>query len=81
MIQVISFVNFFWGDDGSQNMFVYQPTLDTLGLKKTRALIIWKSEGLFSSKLKALGTAFLHNIKLSGYKVIIKFDKDPLAVK
>ena len=25
-------------------------------------------------------TAFLHSIKLSGYKIIIKFDKDPLAV-
>ena len=36
---------FYLGDDGSQNMFVYQPTLDTLVLKKTRALIIWKSEG------------------------------------
>ena len=26
----------FLGDDGSQNMFVYQPTLSTLELKKTQ---------------------------------------------
>ena len=26
----------FLGDDGSQNMFVYQPTLDTLELKNDK---------------------------------------------
>ena len=31
----------FFGDDGSQNMFVYQPTPDMLDLKKTRALIMF----------------------------------------
>ena len=31
----------FFGDDGSQNMFVYQPTLDTLELKKTKGLIMF----------------------------------------
>ena len=30
----------FDGDDGSQNMFVYQHILNTLGLKKTTTLII-----------------------------------------
>ena len=29
----------FFGDDGFQNMFVYQPALNTLELKKARALI------------------------------------------
>ena len=29
---------YFVGDDGSQNMFVYQPTLDTLELKKIKVL-------------------------------------------
>ena len=30
---------YFIGDDGSQNMFVYQPALDKLELKKTSVLI------------------------------------------
>ena len=33
------------------------------------------------SKLKSLYTAFLHNIKRSGYRTGIKFDKDALAVE
>ena len=40
-----------------------------------------KSNGLYNSKLKPLYTAFVHSIKLSGYKIEIKFDKDPLAVE
>ena len=32
--------NYFTSNDGSQNTFVYQPTLDTLELKKTRVLIM-----------------------------------------
>ena len=40
-----------------------------------------KSNGVYNSKLKPLYTAFLHSIKLSGYKMGIKFDKDPLAVE
>ena len=34
---------------------------------------------MFTSKLK-LHTAFFHGTKLSGYRVKIKFDRDPLAV-
>ena len=40
-----------------------------------------KSKGVNNSKLKLLYTAFLHSIKLSGYRIGIKFDKDPLAVE
>ena len=36
---------------------------------------------MHNSKLKPLYTAFLHTIKLSGYRMRIKFDKDPLAVE
>ena len=32
---------YFTSNDGSHNTFVYQPTLDTLELKKTKALIIF----------------------------------------
>ena len=74
----------FTSNDGSQNTFVYQPTLDTLELKKDKGtdyVLSWKSNGVYNSKLKPLYTAFLHSIKLSGYKMGIKFDKDPLAVE
>ena len=40
-----------------------------------------KSNGVYNSKLKPLYTAFLHSRKLSGYKMEVKFDKDPLAVE
>ena len=54
-------------------MFVYQPTLDTLELKKDKGpdyVISPKSKGIYTSKLKPLYTAFFHSIKLSGYKMI-----------
>ena len=40
-----------------------------------------KSNEVFNSKLKPLYTAFSHSIKPCGYKIGIKFDKDPLAVE
>ena len=45
--------------------------------KDTDYVLSWK----FNFKLKPLYTAFLHSIKLSGYKMVIKFDNDPLAVE
>ena len=65
-------------------MFVYQPTLDTLELKINKGtdyVPSWKSKRLYNSKLKPLYTAFLHSIKLSGYKMEIRFHKDPLAAE
>ena len=47
----------------------------------TDYLLSWKSKGVCTSKLKPLYTAFLNSIKLSGYRVKIKFDKDPSAVE
>ena len=62
---------------------VYEPTLDVLGLKKTRALIIFLvgNQRRYTSKLKPLYTDFLHSIKLSEYRIGIKFDKDPLTTE
>ena len=65
-------------------MFVYQPTFIALELKKDKGadyILSWKSKGVYASKLKPLNTAFLHDIKLSGYRMRTKFDKDPLAVE
>ena len=75
---------YFTSNDGSQNTFVYQPTLDTLELKKDKGtdyVLSWKSNGVYNSKLKPLYTAFLHSIKLSGYNLGIKFNNNPLAVE
>ena len=66
--------NFFFGriyitsNDGSQNTFVYQPTLDTLESKidsGTYYIFGWKSRGVYSTNLKPLYTAFLYSINLS----------------
>ena len=76
-------INFFV-DDGFQNMFFYQPTLDTLELKKDRGsdyVLSWKSKGVFTSKFEPLYTSFLHSTDLSGYKVGTRFDKDLLPVE
>ena len=65
-------------------MFVYQPTLNKLELKKDKGFgyfLSWKSNGVYNSKLKLLHSAFVYSIKLSGYQIGIKFDKDPLAVE
>ena len=75
---------YFTTNDESQNTFVYQPTLNTLELRKdkgTHYILGWKSKGVYNSKLKPLYTAFLHGIKLFGYKIGIKFDNDALAVE
>ena len=74
---------YFISGEGSQNTFVYQPTLDMFELKKDRGtdhILSWKSKEVYNSKLKPLYTAFLHSIKLSGYRMGIKFDKDPSVV-
>ena len=55
--------------------FVYQPTLDTLELKKDKGtdyILSSKSNGVYNSKLKPLYTAFLYSIKLSGEQDLIK---------
>ena len=46
---------YFRSNDESQNTFVYQPTLDTLELKKDKGfdyVLSWKSDGVYNSKLK-----------------------------
>ena len=73
-----------FGENGFQIMFVYQTKLETLELKKkkdTDYILIWKSKGLFTSKLNPLHTPFLHSIKLFAQRMGIKFDKDALTVE
>ena len=71
-------------NDGSPNTFVYQPKLDLIELGKGKGIyyvLSWKLKGVFNSKPKSLYMAFLHSIKLSGYRIGIKFDKDSLAAE
>ena len=73
LIQVIVMVNFFWffGDDGFQNMFVYQTTFNMLKWKEdndTEYVIGWESKGLSASKLLSSSSAFYPNIKYFRYK-------------
>ena len=75
---------YFTSNDGSQNTFVYQTTLDTLEVNKDKGtdyVLRWKSNGVYNSKLKLLYTVFWNSMKFSGYKMGVKFDKDPLAVE
>ena len=65
-------------------MFVYQLIFDRLDVKKDKGtdyVFSWKSKGVYTSKLKPLYTVFWHSIKLSRYKMTMKLDKYPLAVK
>ena len=50
-------------------------------MTKVLIALSWKWRRVCNPKLKPLYTAFLHNIKHSGYRMGIIFDKDPLAVK
>ena len=72
---------YFIDDNGSQNMFAYRRTLDISEFKKfkcTGYVLSWKSEGVYTSKLKPLYTAFLLSIKLFGYRIGMKIDRDPV---
>ena len=74
----------FFGDNVSQNMFVYQPTFNLLELKKykgTDFVIGWKSKCLFESKLLPLRGTFLPNKKYLGYKIWVEFNNTPLVIE
>ena len=58
----------------NQSLILYQTNK-----KGTDYVLCWKSKGVHNDKLKLLYTAFLHSIKLSEYKMGIKFYKTPLA--
>ena len=55
--------------------------LELKKVKCTDDVLSWKSKVVYNYKLKPLYTAFLHSIKLSGYRMGIWFDKDPLAAE
>ena len=78
---------YFTSFDGSQNTFVNQVKINTLELKKSKCtdyVVTQKLNGVYNSKLYYLLPLFiavLQSIKLSGYKMEIKIDKDHLAIE
>ena len=71
---------YFASNDGSQNIFVYQPTFNALKIHKgTEYITGWKSKGLYNSKLIASHGAFLPNVKYFGVKIGIQFNNTPLV--
>ena len=73
---------YFTSTDGSQNMFETNTWYIRIKKKEkgTDYVHSWKPNAAYNSKLKPLYAAILHSTKLTGYKIGIKFDKDPLAV-
>ena len=62
-------------------MFGYQPTVDSLELKKTKLLIMFLAKNEREYILPKLYTILLHSTKPSGYRIEIKFHEDTLAVE
>ena len=73
---------YFTGDDEFQNMFVYQPTFNTIKCKNTSTeyVITWKSKRVYNSKLTAINNDFAPNIKYKK-KVGLQFNNTPLVIK
>ena len=60
------------GDDGLQNMYLFQSIFIILQTKKDKStdyIFSWKSKGLYNYIHSPQHTAFLHGIKLFGYKM------------
>ena len=49
--------------------------------KVADSVLSWNTKGVFHSNFNPLYTAFLHTIKLFGYRIGIKFNKDLLAIE
>ena len=56
----------FTSGDGFQNMFVHQPTFNTLKYKNMSSeyIISWKSKGVYNSKLTELNSNFLLTLSI-----------------
>ena len=63
-------------------MLFYQPTFDMLELKEDKStdyIIDLRQNGVYTSNLAPLYTAFLHSIKLSGCTIRIQLDNRVLV--
>ena len=63
-------------------MLFYQPTFDMLELKENKStdyVIDLRPNGVYTSNLTPLCTAFLYSIKFSGYTIRIQLDNRVLV--
>ena len=60
-------------------MFAYQPSVKID--KGIEYVIGWKSKGLYNSKLIALHSAFLPDVKHFGNKIEMQFNNTPLVTE
>ena len=65
----------------TKNYNLFFSTISFKSNDGSQSTFIWKSKGVYVSALKSLNTDFLQSIKISAYRMGIKFDKDPLAVE
>ena len=73
---------YFTSNDGSQNMFVYQPTFNVLELKidkGTEYVIGPKSKGLYNTKL--IRWCFFTYVKYLGNKIRIQYYNTPFVIE
>ena len=74
----------FFGNDGFQNVFIYQPTFSTLNIKYEKTsenAIGWKSKGIYNSALKHLRRGFLPQLRYNTGKICVNLDRSPLVLK
>ena len=74
---------YFTSDDGSQNMFLYQPTFNVLEFKNSKSteyIISCKSKGIFNSKLITLYGAFFY-VTENILKIGIQFNSTSSVIK
>ena len=55
-------------------LFIKKHLLELQEDKSIQYVIGWKSKGVYTYKLTPLYTVFVHNIKLSGCKIEIRFN-------
>ena len=74
---------YFTRDDGFQNMFVYQPTFNTLKYKNTSTedSVSWRTKGVYNAKHIRLNSNFLPNINYFERKIGIQFNNNSLVAE
>ena len=69
-------------DNGSQNLFVYQPTFSTIKYHNTRTeyLISWRSKILYTTNLTPTNSYLLPNIVIFNRTISLQFDSTALVL-
>ena len=73
---------YFTSDNGSQNLFVYQPTFSTIKYHNTitEYVISWRSKILYTTNLAPINNYLLPNIVNFNKTIALQFDSTPLVL-